>query len=52
MIGLVLALAVVAIVVSLFGGWIFGIPIAAVAIILFVLFVAGFGRRAVSPRQP
>ena len=52
MIGLVLALAVVAIVVSLFGGWIFGIPIAAVAIILFVLFVAGLGRRAVSPRQP
>jgi hypothetical protein len=52
MIGLVLALAVVAIVVSLFGGWIFGIPIAAVAIILFVLFVAGFGRRAASPRQP
>jgi len=52
MIGLVLALAVVAIVVSLFGGWIFGIPIAALAIILFVLFVAGFGRRAASPRQP
>ncbi len=52
MIGVVLALAVVAIVVSLFGGWVFGIPIAAVAIILFVLFVAGFGRRAASPRQP
>ena len=52
MIGLVLALAVVAIVVSLFGGWVFGIPIAAVAIILFVLFVAGFGRRAASPRHP
>jgi hypothetical protein len=52
MIGLVLALAVVAIVVSLFGGWVFGIPIAAVAIILFVLFVAGFGRRAASPRRP
>ena len=52
MIGLVLALAVVAIVVSLFGGWVFGIPIAAVAIILFVLFVAGFGRRAASPGRP
>jgi hypothetical protein len=52
MIGLVLALAVVAIVVSLFGGWVFGIPIAAVAIILFILFVAGFGRRAASPRRP
>jgi hypothetical protein len=45
-IGLILALAVAAIVLSLFGGWIFGIPIAVVAIILFVLFLMGFGRRA------
>jgi energy-coupling factor transporter transmembrane protein EcfT len=45
MIGLLLALVVVAIVVSLFGGWIFGIVIGAVAIILFIVFVAGFGRR-------
>jgi hypothetical protein len=52
MIGLVLALAVVAIVVSLFGGWIFGIAIGAVSIILFVLFLTGFARRAASPRQP
>jgi hypothetical protein len=52
MIGLVLALAVVAIVVSLFGGWIFGIAIGAVAIILLVFFLAGFGRRAASPRRP
>jgi hypothetical protein len=52
MIGVVLALVVVAIVVSLFGGWIFGIAIGAVAIILFVVFMAGFGRRAASPRQP
>jgi hypothetical protein len=52
MIGLVLALAVVAIVVSLFGGWIFGLAIGAIAIILFVLFLAGFARRAASPRQP
>jgi hypothetical protein len=52
MIGLLLALAVVAIVVSLFGGWIFGIVIGAVAIVLFVLFLAGFGRRAASTRQP
>jgi hypothetical protein len=52
MIGLVLALVVVAIVVSLFGGWIFGIAIGAVAIILFVVFMAGFGRRTASPRQP
>jgi len=45
-IGLVLALLVVAIVVTLFGGWIFAIPIGMVAIVLFVLFVAGWGRRA------
>ena len=52
MIGLLLALVVVAIVVSLFGGWIFGVAIASVAVILFVLFLAGFGRRAASPPQP
>ena len=46
MIGLVLALVVAAIVLTLFGGWIFGIPIAIVAMILFVLFLRGFGRRA------
>ena len=52
MIGLVLALVVVAIVVSLFGGWIFGVAIAAVAVILFVLFLAGFGRRSAASRRP
>lgn len=52
MIGIVLALVVVALLVSLVGGWIFGIAIAAVAIVLFVLFLAGFGRRAASSRQP
>jgi len=51
MIGLVLALAIIAIVVSLFGGWIFGIALGAVAVVLFVLFLMGFGRRAASPRQ-
>jgi hypothetical protein len=51
MIGLVLALVVAAIVVSLFGGWIFGVAIAVVAVILFVLFLMGFGRRAAT-RQP
>jgi hypothetical protein len=45
MIGLVLALAVAAIVVALLGGWIFGLALGAVAIILFVLFLVGFGRR-------
>ena len=39
MVGLLLALVVVAIVVSLFGGWIFGIAIGAVAVILFIVFV-------------
>jgi hypothetical protein len=51
MIGLVLALVVAAIVVSLFGGWIFGVAIAVVAVILFVLFLAGFSRRAAA-REP
>jgi hypothetical protein len=45
MIGLVLALIVIALVVTLLGGWIFGIPIGIVAIVLFVLFVVGWGRR-------
>jgi energy-coupling factor transporter transmembrane protein EcfT len=49
MVGLLLALVVIAIVVSLFGGWIFGIAIGAVAVILFIVFVAGLGRRAASP---
>jgi hypothetical protein len=51
MIGLVLALAVAAIVVSLLGGWIFGVALGAVAIILFILFLIGFGRRAAT-REP
>ncbi len=46
MIGAVLALIVLAIILSLFGFWIVGIPIAVVALILFILFVLGFGRRA------
>jgi hypothetical protein len=46
MIGLVLALVVVAIVVSLLGLIWVGIPVAVVAVILFVLFLAGWGRRA------
>jgi len=49
-IGLVLALAVVAIVVSLVGQWIVGTAIGAVALILFALFLTGFGRRAASRR--
>ena len=52
MIGLVLALAVVAIIVSLVGHWIVGIAIGLVALILFVLALAGFGRRSTSPRRP
>jgi membrane-bound ClpP family serine protease len=51
-IGLVLALAVVAIIVSLVGHWIVGIAIGVVALILFVLALGGFGRRSTSPRRP
>jgi hypothetical protein len=47
MIGLVLALAVVAIVISLVGGWIFGLAIGVAAVILFVV----FGRRTAA-REP
>jgi hypothetical protein len=49
--GLVLALAVAAIIVSLVGHWIVGIAIGVVALILFVLFLTGFGRRAAWPRR-
>jgi hypothetical protein len=49
-IGLVLGLAVVAIVVSLVGHWIIGIAIGAAGLTLFVLFLAGVGRRAASRR--
>jgi hypothetical protein len=47
MIGLVLALVVIAIVLSLFGFWIVGIPVAIVGLILFIL---GFRRRAAESR--
>jgi len=50
MIGLVLALIVIAIVLSLFGVWIVGVPIAVVGAILFILFLRGFGRRAAEGR--
>jgi hypothetical protein len=50
MIGLVLALVVVGIVVALLGGWIFGLVLGVAAIVLFVLFLAGWGRRATSRR--
>ena len=50
MIGLFLALVVAAIVVALLGGWIFGLVIGVAAIVLFVLFLAGWGRRAATRR--
>jgi hypothetical protein len=50
MIGLVLALVVVAIVFSLVGLIWVGIPVAAVALILFVLFMLGWGRRTAARR--
>ena len=53
MIGLVLALIVVGIVLSLLGLWIISVPIGVVALVLFVLFIAGSGRRAArSPDSP
>jgi hypothetical protein len=45
-IGLVLALMVAAILSTFFGGWVVGIVIAAVAVVLFVLFLTRFGRPA------
>jgi hypothetical protein len=45
MIGLLLALVVVGIVLVLLGLWIFSIPVGIVALVLFVLFIAGWGRR-------
>jgi hypothetical protein len=51
-VGLVLALAVVAIIVTLVGQWIAGIVIGAVAVTLFLLFLTGFGRRATAWRRP
>jgi hypothetical protein len=53
MIGLVLALIVIGIVFTLVGLWIFSIPIGIVALILYVLFVLGWGRRTTrSPDTP
>jgi hypothetical protein len=47
---MVLAIVVIAIVLSLFGFWIVGIPVAIVGLILFILFLLGFGRRAAEGR--
>lgn len=45
MLGLVLALAVVATVLSLVGLFWVGIPVGVIAIVLFLVFVLGVGRR-------
>jgi hypothetical protein len=50
MIGIVLALIVLAVILSTFGVWIVGIPVAIVAVILFVLILAGWGRDAAAGR--
>jgi hypothetical protein len=50
MIGIVIALAFMAIILSAFGVWIVGIPIAVVALILFVLFLASWSRRTAAGR--
>lgn len=51
---MVLAFIVVAIVLSLLGLWIFSIPIVVLALVVFVLFILGWGRRtaARSPDSP
>jgi hypothetical protein len=51
MVGFVLGLIVVAIALSLVGLWIFSIPVGVVAVVLWVRFVAGWGRRAAT-RDP
>jgi hypothetical protein len=51
MVGLVLALIVVAIALSLVGLWIFSIPVGVAAVVLFVRFVVGWGRRTAT-RNP
>jgi hypothetical protein len=51
-VGLILALVVVAIIVSLLGLWIIGIAIGVVAVVLFVLFLRGLGRRAAREPAP
>jgi len=44
-IGLALALVVVGIIILFFLPWV-GVPLAVVGLVLLILFVAGFGRRA------
>lgn len=51
MIGIVFALAVMAIILSAFGVWIVGIPIAIVALVLFVLILAGWTRGTATGKQ-
>jgi hypothetical protein len=48
MIGLALALIIIAIVFSFVIPWV-GIAVGLVAVVLFIAFVAGFGRRASEP---
>ena len=50
MVGLVLALIVLGIVLSLFGLLWVGIPVAVAAVILFVLVVMGRGRRTAADK--
>ncbi len=48
MIGVALALVIVGVVMFFFVPWV-GIPLGIVGIVLLVLFLAGFGRRAAEP---
>jgi hypothetical protein len=51
MIGAALAFVVVGIALIFFLPWV-GVPVAILGLVLFLLFLAGFGRRAATGRQP
>ena len=51
MIGLAIALIVVGVVLGFLVPWV-GIPVGIVGLVLVVLYLVGFGRRAAADRQP
>ncbi len=51
MIGPALGLIVIGLVLIFFLPWV-GVPVALVGLVLLVLFLVGFGRRAATGRQP
>jgi hypothetical protein len=51
MVGVALACVVVGIAMIFFLPWV-GVPVAILGVVLFLLFLVGFGRRAATGRQP